>query len=240
MPARCLRSRTATATSNTAEPASVSSSSSVTTPALSSTPTVPTVNNIVIGERASLFCECITSTDTLPGSIVLIIALFAVTAIGTVVHQARQRRHSRPSLPRSPFKPSRHIRSVSSGLSASFLVPELKGSLQRSFDILTRTTSKHDTDGMSIRSSTSSFAAPFIVEGDTIGRPPRVFSLQGRSWHDVEREAQKFTCTSPTKRDNLVRAVTPHQVDAEPARVPLEKQPSYVDDGATQPCSLRE
>lgn len=105
-----------------------------------------------------------------------------------------------PSPSASPSSIMKHVRKVSSAISITHL-PDLKLGLRRSVGALTKTTSRqnaeHD-DAISVRSSTSSFAAPFIIDGDTM-RPPRVFSLQGRTWHDVEREAQEFVQEQPIK-----------------------------------------
>lgn len=43
---------------------------------------------------------------------------------------------------------------------------------------------------VSVRSAASSFAAPLIIAAAEPGKPPRVFSLRGRSFSDVQREAR--------------------------------------------------
>ncbi|KAH7105884.1 hypothetical protein BKA62DRAFT_343538 [Auriculariales sp. MPI-PUGE-AT-0066] len=84
----------------------------------------------------------------------------------------------------------RHVRNVGSIVSMKS-VTNMAHNLRRSFDALARATSRDSAQ--SRRSSTSSFAAPFIVECDTLNRPPRIFSLHGRSFDDVEREANDFS-----------------------------------------------
>lgn len=113
-------------------------------------------------------------------SILSAMVMFCV--VGVLAHVLR-RRH----LSKKPYTPSP---------SPATSPPRTRGHARQDSRSFLLAFARREDDVVSVRSTSSSFAAPLILDVLEPGKPPRVFSLRGRSFDEVAREARAATVMS--------------------------------------------